>query len=290
MKRCALLTTDNLEDFFVYDQMLIEPLKQYGWLAEEVSWRNRRIDWSVFDVVIIRSTWDYQQFCEEFLTCLREIDASSAQLENSLKVVEWNISKAYLKDLQNQGVSIVPTLWFESFDYAKITSGFEHFSTQEMVIKPLISANADFTYRFTRDSLVGLNNELSDVFSDREFMLQPFLPGIIDEGEYSLFYFDGNYSHAILKKPKSGDFRVQEEHGGQLETIQATEDMLTVARHSLAALPDDVLYARVDIIRHKHEFVVIEIELIEPSLYFNMDPESPQCFVDAFVTKFGKGN
>ena len=90
-------------------------------------------------------------------------------------------------------------------------------------------------------------------------------------------------SHSILKQPESGDFRVQEEHGGRLSTIQPCEEMLTTARHSLAALPEDVLYARIDLVRHKNEFVVIEIELIEPSLYFNMDPDSPQRFVDAFI-------
>ncbi|MGJ8678805.1 ATP-grasp domain-containing protein [Paraglaciecola sp.] len=288
MKRCALLTTDNLEEFYVYDQMLIEPLKQYGWLTEEVSWKNKDVNWNDFDVVIIRSTWDYQQFCAEFLACLRKIDASSATLENSLKVVEWNISKAYLKELQNQGVDIVPSLWFEKFDLAEIENSFSHFSEQQIVIKPLVSANSDFTYRLTLGQLIAQKTQLMEVFSNREFMVQPFLKSIVEEGEYSLFYFSGEYSHTILKQPKAGDFRVQEEHGGQLLTVEPDEKMLTAARHSLAALPDDVLYARIDLVKFKGEFVVMEIELIEPSLYFNMDPASPQRFVDAFVQRFGK--
>lgn len=290
MKHCAILTTDNLEDFFVYDQMLIEPLRQQGWVADEVSWRKKNVDWDQYDVVIIRSTWDYQQDAEAFLDCLQKIESSSARLENCLKIVEWNISKAYLKDLQNQGVAIVPTLWFDSFDYENVKQGFSHFSSNELVIKPLISAGADFTYRLTIDNFPNLKDKLSGEFERREFMIQPFLNGVVKEGEYSLFYFGGEYSHAILKRPKSGDFRVQEEHGGQLKLIQATEEMLTVARHCLAALPEEVFYARVDLIRHNNEFVLIEIELIEPSLYFNMDPASPQRFVDAFVEQFGKGS
>jgi glutathione synthase/RimK-type ligase-like ATP-grasp enzyme len=135
----------------------------------------------------------------------------------------------------------------------------------------------------TPENLAQQADELKAIFANREFMLQPFLTGIVEEGEYSLFYFYGHYSHSILKQPGSGDFRVQEEHGGQLKSIQPCEEMLTTARHCLAALPEDVLYARIDLVRHKNEFVVIEIELIEPSLYFNMDADSPQRFVDAFI-------
>jgi glutathione synthase/RimK-type ligase-like ATP-grasp enzyme len=283
MKRCAFLSMDSLEDFFSYDQMLFEPLKVVGWLAEEVSWRKPDVNWNDYDAVVIRTTWDYQDDVEGFLACLQRIEASTAVLQNSLKIVEWNISKSYLNDLQNQGINIVPTLWFDSFSLTELQAGFSHFDTPEIVIKPLISAGADHTYRLTLKNLKEQAEGLKTVFAQRQFMLQPFLPGIIDEGEYSLFYFAGHYSHSILKQPQSGDFRVQEEHGGQLKSIQPCEDMLTTARHCLAALPADVLYARIDLVRHNNEFAVIEIELIEPSLYFNMDAESPHRFVDAFV-------
>jgi glutathione synthase/RimK-type ligase-like ATP-grasp enzyme len=283
MKRCAFLSMDSLEDFFSYDTMLFEPLKKVGWLAEEVSWRKTDVDWNIYDVVVIRTTWDYQDDAAGFMTCLRRIEASSAQLQNSLKIVEWNISKNYLKDLQNQGIYIVPTLWFDSFSLSEVQAGFTYFDTPQLVIKPLVSANADHTYRLTPENLVQQADQLKSIFANREFMLQPFLNGIVEEGEYSLFYFAGHYSHSILKQPASGDFRVQEEHGGQLKSIQPCEEMLTAARHCLAALPEDVLYARIDLVRHKNEFAVIEIELIEPSLYFNMDADSPQRFVDAFI-------
>ncbi|MFT6991723.1 MAG: glutathione synthase/RimK-type ligase-like ATP-grasp enzyme [Paraglaciecola sp.] len=286
MKRCAFLSMDSLEGFFSYDQMLFEPLKAVGWLVEEVSWRKPDVDWNDYDAVVIRTTWDYQDDAKGFMACLQRIEASSAQLLNSLKIVEWNISKNYLQDLQNQGINIVPTLWFDSFSLTELQAGFSHFDTPQIVLKPLVSAGADHTYRLTPENLNEQADELKAVFAQRKFMLQPFLTGIVDEGEYSLFYFAGHYSHSILKQPQSGDFRVQEEHGGQLKSIQPSEDMLTAARHSLAALPEDVLYARIDLVRHKNEFAVIEIELIEPSLYFNMDAGSPQRFVDAFIEMF----
>jgi glutathione synthase/RimK-type ligase-like ATP-grasp enzyme len=289
MKRCAFLSMDSLEDFFAYDDMLFEPLAQVGWQAEEVSLRKDAVDWEYFDVVVIRSTWDYQTDPEAFLACLEKIEQSTARLENSLKLVKWNVSKDYLKDIANQGITIVPTRWMEHFDLADVAKSFEHFSSHQIVIKPLISANADHTYRLSREQLLSQAAILKMAFTDRAFMVQPFMQAIVDEGEYSLFYFAGHYSHSILKMPKADDFRVQEEHGGQLKLIEPSEQMLTTARHTLASLPDDALYARIDLIRHGSEFAVMEVELIEPSLYFNMDPQSPQRFADAFVQMFTEG-
>ncbi|MFT4994250.1 MAG: glutathione synthase/RimK-type ligase-like ATP-grasp enzyme [Paraglaciecola sp.] len=289
MKRCAFLSMDSLEDFFAYDDMLFAPLARLGWQAEEVSWRKEGLDWDSYDVVVIRSTWDYQTDPQAFLTCLAQIEASTARLENSLKLVKWNISKEYLKDIANQGITIVPTRWMAHFDLADVAKSFAHFSCDHIVIKPLVSANADHTYRLSREQLLSQATILKTTFSDRAFMVQPFMQAIVDEGEYSLFYFAGHYSHSILKMPKADDFRVQEEHGGQLKLIEPSDEMLTTARHTLASLPDDALYARIDLIRHAGGFAIMEVELIEPSLYFNMDPQSPQRFADAFVEMFGKG-
>ena len=280
---------DSLEHFFAYDDMAFEPLKTHGWLAEQVSWRKPDVDWSQFAVVVVRSTWDYQSDAPAFIKCLEQIEASSAQLENPLALIKWNISKDYLRDMQQQGINIVPTLWFESFDLQQVLQGFAHFAVDTLVIKPLISANADYTYQLTTQSLSAMQAQLAQEFAQRPFMLQPFLSAIVEEGEYSLFYFAGHYSHAILKRPKNGDFRVQEEHGGVLQSITPCEDMLTCARHALASLPADALYARIDLVRHASEFALMEIELIEPSLYFNMDPQAAQRFADAFVETFGKG-
>jgi glutathione synthase/RimK-type ligase-like ATP-grasp enzyme len=288
MKRCAFLSMDSLEDFYAYDTMLFAPLAKLGWQAEEVSWHKQNVDWHEYDVVVIRSTWDYQSDPQAFLKCLEQINAATC-FHNSLKLVKWNLSKEYLKDIENQGITIVPTRWFEDFDLPEVADSFESFNTDQLVIKPLISANADHTYRLTRESLLNQSDTLQKTFADRPFMVQPFLSSIIEEGEYSLFYFAGHYSHCILKMPKEHDFRVQEEHGGQLKLVEATDEMLTQARHTLASLPDDALYARIDLIRYGQEFALMEVELIEPSLYFNMDANSPQRFAEAFVETFGEG-
>ena len=285
-KRCAFLSTDNLEDFFVYDHLTFEPLNELGWHTEEVSWRDEACQWDEYDVVVVRSTWDYQQAPQAFLACLNKIESSTAELDNSLALINWNIDKAYLKDLEEKGVTIVPTLWFEQFDLARIKEAYAQFSSDILIIKPTISANADDTFKLTLEELVSQQNKLANLFSDRHFMVQPFIAEIVDEGEYSLFYFNGHYSHTILKVPKKDDFRVQEEHGGKLFTIEPDQALKDKALVALKALPELPLYARLDFVRTAKGFAVMEIELIEPSLYFNMDPHSPRRFAEALTERY----
>lgn len=280
LKRCAILSMDNTEDFVIYDDLLLDPLAEAGWQCEVVSWR-AKVDWNNYSMVVIRSPWDYQDHVDEFLTVLETIEHSSAQLENSLDIVKWNIDKRYLKELEDKGVAIVPTQWFDDFDSASVAKCFDYFNADELVIKPCISANADDTFWLKRDSFQDISNKLAQLFTRRPFMVQPFIRNIIEEGEYSLFYFSGEYSHAIMKTPKEGDFRVQEEHGGQLKAINPEDALNQAGLKVLAQIDQELLYARLDFVREQDQFLLIEAELIEPSLYFNLDDESPKRFVDA---------
>ncbi|XOV80310.1 MAG: RimK family alpha-L-glutamate ligase [Aestuariibacter sp.] len=282
MPRCAFLSMDSIADFYVYDDLLHEPLKHVGWQVETVSWRATGINWSDYDLVIIRSPWDYQQDADAFLHCLETIESES-RLLNDLTTVKWNISKTYLQDVQEAGIAIVPTLFPNQLDSDTVNSAFTQFSCDELVIKPVISANADHTYRLTRSNLTGQLAQYQNIFQRREFMLQPFIRNIMEEGEYSLFYFGEQFSHAIKKVPKSGDFRVQEEHGGQLFSVIPDAELLCIAQDTLSCIPGKTLYARLDFVRYNNRYMAMELELIEPSLYFNLDAESPQRFVHAML-------
>ncbi len=288
MNKCAILTMDSLEDFEAYDHLLEAPLQELGWQMEMVSWRKSDVDWDSYDVVIIRSPWDYQDDPQAFLTVLSEIENSSARLENSLSIVRNNIDKAYLKTLESKQVTIVPTLWRESFDFDELASFFEHFGVEQIVLKPRISANADNTFWLNKSNFQLKRKALAEAFEHRNFMVQPFMEAIVNEGEFSLFYFDGHYSHAILKTPKDNDFRVQEEHGGRLKTIEPEAELMTQATKTLAAIDEMPLYARVDFVRFNDTFALMEAELIEPSLYFNMDSDSPARFAKAFANKMSR--
>lgn len=270
---------DSLADYVSDDELAIEPLNALGWNVETISWRDKTVDWNDFEAVIIRTTWDYQREPEAFLKVLREIEKSKARLENPLEIVEWNLSKLYLRELENAGIKIVPTVWGEGkIDEKLFESWLEHFGASEIVIKPIVSATAEFTYR-----LKNFNPELTEIFSERKYMIQPFMPNIVGEGEFSLFYFRGEYSHAILKTPKPKDFRVQEEHGGIIQAVKASEKLLAAARKVLEFIKPLPLYARIDFVRDEaDEFDLMELELIEPALYFRMDEDAPKRFARVF--------
>jgi hypothetical protein len=294
MKTCAILTMNDLSEFECSDNLLDEPFMQQGWQTQLISWRCESVNWQQFDAVVIRSPWDYQDDADAFLSVLKEIDESSAKLQNSFATVRWNIDKIYLQSLAENQIEIVPTLWKKNFQGINLTEFFEHFNCQQLVIKPRISANADNTFWLKKDTADQFVKQLEAIFSQSEFMVQPFMNSVIEEGEFSLFFFDGHFSHAILKTPKTDDFRVQEEHGGRLQAITPENSLLAQANSTLnviSKLTGEIpLYARVDFVRcgdkaNNDTFALMEAELIEPSLYFNMDDHSAQNFVNAFINR-----
>lgn len=274
---------DNLDDFVCYDHLLVEPFKKLGWSVSDVSWRNEQIDWNQFDAVLIRSPWDYQKNPKAFLNVLKKIEASDAVLENSLELVKWNIDKSYLRDLQKQDVEIVPSLWFDQYHDDIFPSVFDTFNTDDIVIKPNVSANADNTFRISSSNYFDFIKDLKNVFKNRPFLIQPFMNNIPDEGEFSVFFFGDTYSHTILKTPKPRDFRVQEEHGGRLKSVKPETNLLETARYTRDTIQPEPLYTRADYVRTSgNTFALMEVELIEPSLYFNMDENSPKLFAEVF--------
>ncbi len=278
-RRCCFLSMDDLAGYVSDDELAIEPLNDLGWEVETISWRDEAADWNDFEAVIIRTPWDYQDEPEKFIEVLRRIDSSSARLENALSIVEWNLDKRYLRKLEDRGVRIVPTLWSEAVISAERFSEWKReLANDELIMKPTISATAKDTFR-----LVEFDDALSDVFSGRSYMVQPFMRQIIEEGEYSLFYFNGVYSHTILKAPTAGDFRVQEEHGGLITAVEPEFRMLETAKQINDLIDPLPLYSRIDLVRcDDGGFALMELELIEPALYFRMDEGSPQRFAREF--------
>jgi hypothetical protein len=277
---------DNPDGFTIDDELAYEPLRNKGWHVETVSWR-ANVDWDYYNLVIIRSPWDYQNAPDDFIKVLTKINSSNAALQNPLSLVRWNLDKRYLRDLEHRGIPIVPTLWGTNVhDFTEMDFWFNRLGAQELIVKPVISANADHTYRLPVDAPESLKTTLRNVFYDRPFMVQPFVPSVIEEGEFSLFYFSGDFSHAILKTPKADDFRVQEEHGGFIRGVQPSPELRRQADAAMLVLPAAPLYARVDFVRlpkegNNEHYVVMEFELIEPALYLRMDEGAAERFACA---------
>ena len=278
--RVALLSIEDLSDFVADDELLVEPLRRLGHVAEFVPWQ-AAIEWRKYVGVVIRTTWDYQNYLPAFLGVLQEIETQT-RLANPLEIVKWNADKKiYLQDIEKRGGMIVPTIWGDcKIDSGQMQAWFEQLQTDEMVIKPTIGANAQYAFRLKHGAVDA--GELSKVFEKRSYMVQPFMRGIVEEGEFSLFYFNGEYSHTILKTPKAGDFRVQEERGATIRATKPTADLLATGEKIMQYISPTPLYARVDFVRtDKGEFAVVELELIEPSMYLREAAHAPQMFAEA---------
>ena len=281
--KCALLTINDLSNFQSYDNLIVQPLSKLGWECEFVPWDSISINWDDFDAVIIRSTWDYQQKEKLFFKTLQSIEASTATLYNSLDTVKWNINKRYLLELEKENISIIPTRLYDSFDFDIVNQLFSFFNENKLIIKPCVSANADDTFILEQNKMGSLKPVLENTFSQKDFLVQPFIKNIRIEGEYSLIYFGNRLSHVLLKTPKNGDFRVQEEHGGILKAINIPESsLIDFGNKVMGTIPYQCLYSRVDVVRGSDNYLLMEVELIEPSLYFNMDPKAPQMFAEVF--------
>lgn len=281
--RCAYLTMDDMGDYVTDADLSIPPMADLGWEVEMVSWRAADVDWHTYDAVYIASPWDYPDAPDEFMAVLERIDASSALLVNDIELVRWSLVKTYLRDLEVAGAAIVPSLWFEHFDATELEQCFATHGTDKIVIKPQVGANAAHTYVLQQPVSDATVRELRQIFGRRAHFVQPFIGNIQTEGEFSLLFFADEYSHAILKSPKAGDFRTQEEHGSDIKTITAEAELVETARRVLALVSPQPVYVRADFVRDASgKFLLMELELIEPSMYLRTDDVAAGRFARAF--------
>ena len=282
--KCAFLTISDLSEFECYDHLLIEPMKSNGLELSFLPWDEKDIDWNDYDYVIVRSTWNYQSRLNDFIGVLNKIENSNAMLINPIEAIKWNIKKSYLIDLEKRGVSIIPSIFQKEYDPEVIYDTFQKFDCDKIVLKPVVGANASFTELIRRSDLKNSQEKLQSNYSNRPFIIQPFFESVITKGELSLIFFNNKLSHGISKIPKMGDFRVQEEHGGIISLLnRVNNNILDFCDKILSNLPEICFYARIDLLLENDFPFLMEVELIEPSLYFNMKPGSNDFFANELV-------
>ncbi len=242
-------------------------------------------DLSAFDLVLPLVAWGYQRDCPGWFALLDAMEAEGLPVINPVPVLRWNTDKAYLTKLLEAGVAVVPTRMTDALSDADLTEARAAFGSDTLVIKPPISGGADSTFRLS------INEGTPVSVAGRRMMIQPYQAGIASEGEYSLFYFDGNFSHAIIKRPAAGDFRVQDQYGGFEEAIIAPEAAKALANIALLATDritgtGPLAYARVDMLRDEAGvFRLMELELIEPSLFLQFAGDCGAAFAKAVLKK-----
>ena len=281
MRRVAFLTLHDPAGFVIDDELAVLPLARRGIQVDTIPWDRPGVDWRQYALVVIRSTWDYQHHAERFLAVLEQIERLGVRLANGSEIVRWNMRKSYLRELASRGIEIVPTFWRESLAPGELVPLFEELRSAEGVIKPVLSANAQGAWHLDALRARSLATEIEAYYAARPLMMQPFEPGIVEEGEFSMVYFNGVHSHSLLKVPKAGDFRVQEEHGSRIIPIQPEPALLAAGDAAIAAIGHRLLYARVDLVRHEDVFRLMELELVEPGFYLRTDPGAAERFADA---------
>lgn len=280
MRPIAFLTLAEQGDFVIDDELAVAPLAERGIAVETVPWNRHAADWGRYDLVVVRSTWDYQHHAEQFLATLDAIE-SVTRLHNSAAIARWNMAKTYLKELAAKGVATVPTIWRDGLARGGLLTLFDELGSRDAVIKPVMSGNAEGAWRLDREHAHDLAGVIEAYFHKRPLMMQAFEPAIIGEGEFSLMYFNGEFSHAIRKVPKAGDFRVQEEHGAEIIAVKPERALRETADAAMTAVGERLLYGRADLVRHGDGFRLMELELVEPALYFRMEPGAAARFAEA---------
>jgi glutathione synthase/RimK-type ligase-like ATP-grasp enzyme len=278
MKRIALATSSNYPNLTDDDRLLLNPLRNRAIEAEPAVWNAPR-DWSLYDAVIIRSCWDYHLQPERFLNWIARLETARIPILNSSQIIRWNTDKTYLRDLEVKGIAIVLTSWPESTSRISLAHKLRELAWPTAVVKPRISATAHRTQLVTADNAAAAQALFEDLLRDPGVMLQKFMD-TIREGEWSLMFFGGRFSHAVLKKPKPGDFRVQNDFGGTRELADPPPHVLSSAVRAVeAAAPS--LYARVDGVVDQGTFRLMELELIEPALFLGDQPQAATNFAEA---------
>jgi hypothetical protein len=263
------------------DRLLKEAFLERGTEAERVAWDDPEVDWSRFELGIFRTTWNYFDHFSAFRNWL---DNTRRQLKlvNEPTLIDWNLDKHYLLDLERAGVPIVPSLVMETGSGLRLAEMIQQIPGSEWILKPCISGAARHTYRFKEDQMAELEPILAELLQTEALLLQPFVETVLDQGEVSLLYFGGRYSHAVLKKAKAGDFRVQDDFGGTLHNWEAGLAEKKVAEAALAACPSLPVYARVDLLFQPDGLpMVSELELIEPEIWLRRKPEAARLFADS---------
>ena len=236
----------------------------------EIDWRASLDAFDGMSLVLLGTAWDYQDRAGEFIARLEVLEARGITVCNSPAVVRWNADKRYLQQLDKAGCVSVPTLWLDDPSHGDVRAALEHFGGDRVVVKRQVGAGALGQLSFSRDTLPAPEWRMG-----RAAMIQPFLPSIVEEGEFSFIFADGAFSHGVLKQPAEGDYRIQSLFGGRETSFAPSPADLAEAQAVIAALPfDDLLYARIDMVRLPDgRLAVMEAELIEPFLYPEQGPE-----------------
>lgn len=280
--------TEYIAGIQLEDELLKKALERRGMKVARTDWANPDFDWSNTKYAIFRSTWDYFHRFDEF----KEWLDSTSQLTsfiNPLETILWNMDKHYLADMQNKDVNIPDTVFIHRGERTSLDELLKKTGWEDCILKPTVAGTARHTYRLNPSNTEDYEDVFQELIANEDMMLQVFIESIITKGEVSLVMIGGSYSHAVLKRAKGDDFRVQDSFGGTLHEYQPTTEEIAFAEMAMAKCEPVPLYARVDVMwDNKGALALGELELIEPELWFRKNPIAAELLAEVIVNSLMK--
>lgn len=262
-------------------RLLKEALEAEGLTVKRINWDDPDYDFSATRAVVFRTVWDYFERFDEFFPWLKKLDTKT-RLINPLSLIEWNIDKHYLADLGQKGFPVVPTVFVNKGQNVSLISAARKNGWGNVVIKPAISGAAFETYRVSTQDMADHEGLFAKLLSERDMLIQPFIDTITSRGEASLMVFGGTFTHAILKRAKQGDFRVQDDFGGSVHPYKPTACEIDLAEKVFSSINPNPVYGRLDIVWDEDDQAMIsELEIIEPELWLRKHPPAATVFARA---------
>lgn len=289
MQQIALITYTNTGNYTgISDEensRLYDLLTEKGLNISFQIWDDPAVDWSQFDVIILKSPWDYFDKIGAFYAWLDKLEQLKLRVLNPVKIVRWNTNKRYLLDLQQQGVNVVPTVWLEKGSTFDPAQAFAQLGAATIIVKPAVSGGAKNTFALNFSEAEAKTANINELLQQESFLAQPFLEEIKTKGEWSFLFFNGIYSHAVLKTAKPDDFRVQHFFGGTVQTPEPPAALLAAAQTIVDRHAPGCLYARVDGVELNNELALMELELIEPFLFMAMSDGAFERYYEALLAQ-----
>ena len=260
-----------IKNVLTEDGLVEKALNKLGLRTIKKDWNDSDFDWDSTHIALFRTTWDYFDQFPNFNNWLEKVK-TKCTLINNYEQIRWNLDKHYLNDLKKWGVHIPKSEFIKRNSNISLEETSSNNNWDEIVIKPTISGAARHTYRLKNEEIKNFESKWENLISNEDFIIQEFQNNIIEKGEVAIMLFGGQYTHSVIKKAKSGDFRVQDDFGGSVENYQPSKEMIALAKKAIKQLKPTPAYARVDIIwDNESKIAVSELELIEPELWFRFN-------------------
>ncbi len=281
--KIAFVTSSVKPDFASNDLHVVDSLKSAGAEVIPLPWDDDGVEWNAFDLVVLRSCWNYQLHPEKFQRWIDQLEHEKVNLANSVMAARWNLHKGYLKELCQQGVHTPETVWVPKGTTCNLSSLINTKQWNRAVVKPAISANALNTFLFSVSDAAQQQAKFDTLVAHGDMLIQKFMPEVQDQGEWSLIFFNKEFSHAVIKRPSSKDFRVQHDFGGTATPAEPPSFVLQQAEKIIDLIKEPLLFARVDGVVSENKFILMELELIEPVLFLETENGSAQAFAQAMT-------